>query len=148
MDVVSHLTRADNLSVVQRQLWLLQNNPSMTRPQAYDQARKEFYDLRLQQDVERRVAKEEALATGAQFGKSVNEIGMELEDIEYEKWKAWAAKEAETINRKNAAMYTGFDNEDMAVDPNSKETELALEEVSDSIPAQGKDAVGGAIVRP
>lgn len=120
----------------------------MTRLQAYDQARKEFYDLRLQQDVQRRVAKEEALATGAYFGKSVNEIGMDLEDAEYEKWKVWAVKEAAAINQKKAAMYTGFDNEDMAVDPNSQETELALEEVSDSIPARGVDANGGAIVRP
>ena len=120
----------------------------MTRPQAYDRARKEFYDLRMQQDVARRVAREEALATGAYFGKSVNEIGMELEDAEYEKWREWAAKETEALHRKNAAMYTGFTNNEMAVDPDSKETELALEEVGDSIPAQGQEAAGGAIVRP
>ena len=148
MDNACPWTGADFSSVVQRQLWLLQNNSSMTRPEAYDQARKEFYDLRLQQDVERRVAKEEALATGAQFGKSVNEIGMELEDLEFEKWKVWAAKEAEAINQKRAAMYTGFDNEHMALDPNSEVIESTLEEVSDSIPAQEKDAMSGAIARP
>ena len=134
--------------MIQRQLWLLQNNASMTRPEAYDQARKEFYDLRLQQDVERRVAREEALATGAQFGKSVNDIGMELEDQEFERWKIWAKKEAEAIKQKEAAMYTGFDADEVALDADSEEMGAALEEISDSTPAQEQSAMAGAIVRP
>ena len=132
--------------MIQRQLWLLQNNPSMTRPEAYDQARKEFYDLRLQQDIERRVAKEEALATGAQFGKSVNEIGMELEDQEFERWKTWAKKEAEAIKQKEAAMYTGFNDNETSLDADSTEADSTLEEISDSMPTQGRSAVGGPIL--
>ena len=120
----------------------------MTRPEAYDTARKEFYHLRLQQDIERRVAREEALATGAQFGKSVNEIATKLEDQEFERWKKWATKESEGLKQKQAAMYTGFDNDEMALDTDSEEMGLALEEISDSIPAQGQTAMGGAIVRP
>ena len=116
--------KVDDHSVIQRQLWLLQHNPSMTRPEAYDQARKEFYHLRLQQDVERRVAKEEALATGAQFGMSLNEIGVGLEDAEYERWKAWAKKEIERINLKNTA--TEYASED--VDP-----EIELEEIESPV---------------
>ncbi|KAL8945917.1 MAG: hypothetical protein Q9222_007612, partial [Ikaeria aurantiellina] len=81
----------DGESVIQRQLHLLQHSqPPMTSAKAYDIARKEFYDLRLQQDIERRVAKEEAMATGAYFGKSVLQVGMELEDKVFEEWKAWA----------------------------------------------------------
>lgn len=136
-------------SVVQRQLWLRHNVPGITSAQAYDQARKEFYDLRLQEDVERRVAKEEAMSTGAYFGKSALDIGMELEDKEYEKWKEWATKEVALAEQRQAAMYTGgVESEEMAVDSNPAEYEAALEEVSDEIPAQGQSALGGAMIRP
>lgn len=99
----------DYCSVIQRQLWLLQNIPHMTSSRAYDQARQEFYAIRHQEDVERRVAKEEALSTGAYFGKSVLEIGMELEDKIYEDWKAWATEEITVIEQQRNAAYTGFD---------------------------------------
>lgn len=79
----------------------------MTSAKAYDQARHEFYAIRHQEDVERRVAKEEALATGAYFGKSMLEIGMELEDKTYESWREWAQKEVEVIEQQRSAQYTG-----------------------------------------
>ena len=100
----------------------------MTRAEAYDKARKEFYDLRLQQDVERRVAREEALATGAQFGKSVNEISMEIEDVEYERWKEWAKKEAEKMVLKRAATYTDYTVEDVVPEVEPEELETVPEE--------------------
>lgn len=136
-------------SVVRRQLWLRHNVPGITSAQAYDQARKEFYSLRLEEDVERRVAKEEALSTGAYFGKSTLDIGMELEDKEYERWKEWATKEVTLAEQKQAAMYTGGgESEEMVVDSNPAEYEAAVEEVSDQIPAQGQSALGGAMIRP
>lgn len=85
-------------SVVQRQLWLLNNVPDMTKSKAYDIARREFYRLRLQEDIERRVAVEEAEATGATFGPSYLEIGMGLENQEYERWKAWARSQAQILS--------------------------------------------------
>lgn len=94
--------------MVQRQLWLLNNIPRMTKAKAYDQARQEFYAVRHQEDVERRVAKEEALATGAYFGKSHIEIGMELEDQMFERWKQWATSQAENIQNARAAAYTAL----------------------------------------
>ena len=60
------------------------NNGGMTRAEAYDKARKEFYALRQEEEVERRVAREEALWVGAYFGKSVLEVSNELEDKTYE----------------------------------------------------------------
>lgn len=75
--------------------------------EAYDQARKEFYALRLQEDVERRVAKEEALATGAYFGKSALEIGMGLEDKQYERWRSWASKRMTENKQRQFAAYGG-----------------------------------------
>ncbi|MCJ1424152.1 mitochondrial ribosomal small subunit component [Sticta canariensis] len=95
-------------SVVQRQLWLIENQ-NISRGKAYEQARKEFYALRLQEDVERRVAKEEALATGAYFGKSAVEIGMELEDKEYERWRDWANKQFVEETQRRLAAYSGGD---------------------------------------
>lgn len=101
--------------MIRRQLWLLQNNQSLTRAQAYDQARKEFYDERLREAIERLVAKEEALSTGAYFGKSALQVGMEMEDREYEKWKSWALELAAMEKAKRATMYTGDKEEDSEV---------------------------------
>ncbi|KAK1836134.1 37s ribosomal protein rsm25 [Podospora conica] len=77
-------------SVVQRQMWLM-NNMKLSKEEAYDQARKEFYLLRQRQEIEQRIAIEEARMVGAYFGKSLIRVGQELEDKAYEKWKAWAA---------------------------------------------------------
>lgn len=93
-------------SVVQRQLWLMHSG-GMSKSQSYDIARKEFYDLRQQEEIERRIAKEEAMWTGAYFGKSALEVGMELEDQAYEQWKEWAMKEVEALGRQSEAAYTG-----------------------------------------
>ena len=136
-----------NPSVVQRQLWLRHNMPGITPAQAYDQARKEFYELRLQEDVERRVAKEEATSTGAYFGPSALDIGMDLEDKEYERWKEWAQKEVEILEQKNAAMYTGGIQNEPVGAPEG-EYDAAVEEVSDQIPAQGQSATGDALLHP
>lgn len=133
---------------MQRQLWLQNNSPGISKAGAYDQARKEFYDLRLQQDTERRVAREEALATGGYFGRSAMDIGMELEDKEYERWKVWAEKQVELANQRQAAMYTGFEGVETEPEIESAELEAGLEEISGSIPAQGVSALGGAIARP
>ena len=139
---------AEVTSVVQRQLWLRHNVPGITSGQAYDQARKELYDLRLQEDVERRVAREEAISTGAHFGKSALDIGMELENKEFDSWKEWASSQVALAQQKQAAMYTGNDNEEAALDADQGDYEAALEETSDQIPAQGQSALGGAMIRP
>lgn len=92
-------------SVVQRQLWLI-NERKMSPSKAYDKARKEFYSLRHQEEVERRVAKEEATWVGAYFGKSVLEVGMELEDKTYDSWMEWAKTNVEAADRMRDAAYT------------------------------------------
>ncbi|KAK2749603.1 mitochondrial ribosomal small subunit component [Myotisia sp. PD_48] len=98
----------DGESVVQRQLHLLNTVPDITDAEAYDTARREFYHLRLQEDVERRIAQEEARATGAYFGPSMISIGMELEDQEYDRWKIWAEKE-DLLRQTNRAAFLGTD---------------------------------------
>ena len=127
----------------------MENISNMSKAGAYDQARKEFYEERLQEDVERRVAKEEALATGAYFGKSMLEVGMELEDKEYERWREWAGREVIEAKQRQASMYTGVDNSSMAISADDPETIAGLEELEEaSIPAQGQESFGGMPVRP
>ena len=113
------------LSVVQRQLWLMEQN-GLSKNEAYDMARKEFYALRHEEEVERRVAKEEALWVGATFGKGPLEVGMELEDKAYEGWRKWALEEIQTMERMRDSAYTGIGTKnaddgssdlDPAVDP-------------------------------
>ncbi|KAK5997711.1 Small ribosomal subunit protein mS23 [Cladobotryum mycophilum] len=86
--------------VVQRQLWLM-HNKNLSKRNAYDVARREFYRLRQAEEIEKRVAIEEARYVGAYFGKSRLDIGMQLEDQEFENWKIWAGKE--TANREARA---------------------------------------------
>jgi small subunit ribosomal protein S23 len=112
-------------SVVQRQLWLMENE-GMRRNEAYDKARHEFYALRQEEEIERRIAKEEARYVGAYFGKSRLDIGMELEDREFENWKHWATAE---IARVDALRNTeiSFSTEDAAVEDEDTLDEPAAE---------------------
>lgn len=77
------------------------------RDQAYDQARKEFYQQRHDHEVEVRVAREEALAVGAMFGKDALEVGMELEMKTFDKWKVWAEEQATVMEQARSAAYSG-----------------------------------------
>ncbi|TKA51266.1 hypothetical protein B0A49_12147 [Cryomyces minteri] len=153
----------DGESVIQRQLWLMEyghhagtpNDPSdppirMTRARAYDIARKEFYAIRHEDEIARRVAHEEALSTGAYFGKSAVEVGMQLEDQQYEAWKEWAIKEIATLRQTAGAVYTGTDNEEALLKDDDSETDAAVEEVEGTVPGseKGLDALGGAAVHP
>lgn len=91
-------------SVVQRQLWLLNNVPDMTKSNAYDIARREFYKLRLREDIQRRIAAEEAMAYGAEFGPSYQEISMKLENVQYDRWVEWAREQALAQGQRTAAL--------------------------------------------
>lgn len=81
--------------------------PYITKSHAYDLARKEFYHHRHLQDVERRIAKEEALHVGAWFGPGPLDISMHLEDKIVENWKRWALEQVELESQRSASQYTG-----------------------------------------
>lgn len=74
----------------------------MPKAEAYDIARREFYALRQEEEVERRIAKEEAQFVGAYFGKTRLEIGHQLEAKEFDRWKEWAGTEVERIRAQRA----------------------------------------------
>ncbi|KGQ00888.1 37S ribosomal protein S25, mitochondrial [Paracoccidioides lutzii Pb01] len=134
--------RLDGESVVQRQLYLLNNVPDMTKGAAYDIARHEFYQLRLQEDVERRVAQEEALATGAYFGPDMHTVGMELENQEYEKWKVWAESEIQAMEQRLAA-FTGSTGPTEESRESVDETPL-IEEEDVVMPPEGSEPEASA----
>ncbi|KAI1117624.1 mitochondrial ribosomal protein S25 [Nemania sp. NC0429] len=94
--------------VVQRQMWMMHNVEGMTVGKAYDIVRREFYALRHQEDVERRIAKEEAMKVGAYFGMSALDVGMQLEGVQYERWKKWAARQIQDVKAEQDAAYTNF----------------------------------------
>lgn len=75
----------------------------MSKNESYDIARREFYRLRHQEEIERHVAAEEAEATGAVFGPRQLEIGMQLENQEFERWKAWARAQVHLSNQNSNA---------------------------------------------
>jgi small subunit ribosomal protein S23 len=76
-------------------------NQQLSKRKAYDTVRREFYRLRQEEEIEKRLAVEEARYVGAYFGKTRLDIGMQLENKEYENWKIWAGKE--TANREARA---------------------------------------------
>jgi small subunit ribosomal protein S23 len=90
----------------------LNNKPNMTVTKAYDIARRKFYKLRHQEDVERRVAEEEATWTGAYFGPTLTERGMEFENAVHDRWKAWAEEEMALFTQKSNSML-GIDSNEI-----------------------------------
>jgi small subunit ribosomal protein S23 len=113
---------------------------------AYDKARKELYKTRHAREVESRIAKEEARAYGAFFGKGPLEVGMELEDQQYANWVEWAKKEQQALAQQASNAYTGDEAENAAAGTGQEE----LQEVSDQVPGSkaGQTALGGAAVHP
>lgn len=91
-------------SVVQRQKWLLENVPDITMDEAYDVARKEFYTLRRQEAIRRKVAREEALHMGAQPEKSILQWSMQIENKHYDDWEVWSREQVMELTQKNAAF--------------------------------------------
>jgi small subunit ribosomal protein S23 len=126
-------------SVVQRQLWLLENT-NTTVSQAYDITRREFYRLRQQEQIERRIAEEEARYVGAYFGKTRNEIGMQLEDNEFENWKIWAGKMNQEAQMKlsQESAQDSYDEDSAAVDRSDQGVEGVEEARADAEVAQSR----------
>lgn len=122
-----------------------------SKAHAYDVARKEFYAARHRQDIERRVSREEALFTGAEFGPNALEVGMQLEDQKFEEWKAWAVKEIAQQKQLSGSAYSGLADESAELDvENDAATQEGLAELEPSVPKskRGQEALGGAVVRP
>lgn len=121
-----------------------------TKLGAYDKARKEFYDVRHAQEIELRVAREEAVMTGAEFGPSPLDIGMQLEDQTYEAWRAWAEKEITAVRQLTASGGTGVAETEESQELDDPELDAVADEVEPEVPGtkRGQQAQGGALLHP
>jgi len=115
------------------------------KAQAYDQARKEFYELRHQEEVEQHVAREEALSTGAVFGMSAIEVGMELENKSFENWKAYAQQQVILQEQARSAAYSGVGGQSGTEEEDSSSTgmDAVLDELEPDA-AAGKTRAPGS----
>lgn len=83
----------------------MESNKKLSQNEAYDITRREFYRLRQEEEIEKRVALEEAKHVGAYFGLNRIDVGHILEDQQFENWKVWAGKEtAKAEARKNSEI--------------------------------------------
>lgn len=118
-----------SIRVVQMQMWLMENGKTeyvtneatghkeaihkpLSKEEAYDMARSEFYVIRQEEQIEKRIAHEEARMVGAYFGKDRLQISMELEDDTFERWKKWAETESAQLQAKRDAAYSSFGDEE------------------------------------
>lgn len=105
----------------------------LSRDQAYDIARKEFYTIRQQEQITKRIAIEEARMVGGYFGKNRLEVGMELEDRMYNLWRSWAEKQIAKTEARRGSAYQNFGKE-TAVEA-AEMAELGLESEQSETPA-------------
>lgn len=133
--------------MIQRWQYLL-THTALSSAAAYDLARKELYRHRHHKEIQARVAKEEAQATGAYFTLGPVEVGDLLEDRAYENWRQWAIKETQSLRALSGSAYSGVE-EESAVEIDQPE-QAELQEVSEAVPGSraGQTARGGAAVRP
>ncbi|KAF4984524.1 hypothetical protein FZEAL_300 [Fusarium zealandicum] len=112
------------------QMWLMEQE-KVGRRKAYDVTRREFYRLRQEEEIEKRMALEEAKHVGAYFGKTRTDVAHDLEDREFEAWKIWAGKETERQESRNSDVESFGLEEDAstgeaAVDAPAAEAEKAI----------------------
>ncbi|CDK29445.1 unnamed protein product [Kuraishia capsulata CBS 1993] len=89
--------KLDGESVVQRTLYIKANQPETTIIEAYDQARHEYYRLKMNEDIENSVTLEESTMFGAVFQKTPLEYGYEEEQKVLEKWRVDAIQQTEIL---------------------------------------------------
>jgi small subunit ribosomal protein S23 len=100
-----------------------------TKFEAYDIARREFYALRQEEEIEKRVQREEARHVGAYFGMNKNQISQVIEDKEYDIWKNWAKDEVARVDAARSSAYADF-----GPDPEAAEATLVEEVEGASAP--------------
>lgn len=122
----------DGENVVQRSLYLLKTKEQDTLTNAYNQARFEFYRIRMQQEIQEQVAQEEAEMFGSVFGQTAIEFGIGKEQSVIETWKRKALKETELLSarRANPSESWGSDGNEKTSDT-TKQGSIEEEEIEE-----------------
>lgn len=102
----------DGESVVQRTLYLLKSKAQNNLIKAYDQARFEFYRLRIEQEVLEQVSQEEAEMFGSVFGTTAIEFGIQKEQSVIDTWKKKALQQAELSMAKKSNPSSSWETEE------------------------------------
>ena len=76
--------------------------------------------------MRRQVAKEEAMATGAYFGKSLIQIGVDFEDKQFMRWTSWAEQRSKILEQRRAAGHSAS-TDDLIDSTSEPEPEAELE---------------------
>ncbi|KAL6948733.1 hypothetical protein ACO0QE_001206 [Hanseniaspora vineae] len=106
----------DGESVIQRTLYLV-NTEGTNLSEAYELAKFEFYQLRIEEEFENQIAREEAELQGALFRESAVEFGFNEEQKYIKYWKKKAIEKTELLQAQssdNSGFTTGKNNEDEA----------------------------------
>ncbi|ABN68219.2 mitochondrial ribosome small subunit component [Scheffersomyces stipitis CBS 6054] len=108
----------DGESVVQRTLWLLadskKNGPKLSLFEAYDKARFEFYRLRMREEMNSSVSREESVMYGAVFPTTHLEWGVQKEQEYIDVWAKVASdktKVASANRGRGTSAGSGADEE-------------------------------------
>lgn len=101
----------DGESVVQRTLFLLKSGLQNELLHAYDQARFEFYRLRMQEEIEQQVSSEEAEMFGSVFRSNTLEFGVAREQKVIDAWKRKAIQQTELMSARKSNPSASWSSE-------------------------------------
>lgn len=120
----------DGESVVQRTLWLLKNKKVSDLFEAYDKARFEFYRLRMEEEMNSLVSKEESAMYGAIYPSTNMEWGLKQEQEYVDVWAKVASDKTKLAQvNSGKSMSSSTAAEDTAVVETSIwEEEVVIEE--------------------
>lgn len=111
--------KLDGESVVQRTLFLMETG-DRTLLDSYEQAKFEYYRLKIEDETEMNIAREESEMFGAVYPKTVIEEGFEKESEVIEKWRQDAIEQTKIMDAK-------YNNKDSSA-TSSADTTAAVEE--------------------
>lgn len=105
----------DGESVVQRTLWLLKNSrengQEKTLFEAYDEARFEFYQLRMAEETDTVVAREESAMYGSIYPTTYFSRGVEKEQPHVDRWAKLGEEKTQYINASRNTSSASAGNE-------------------------------------
>ncbi|KAG7821040.1 hypothetical protein KL942_000328 [Ogataea angusta] len=127
--------RLDGESVVQRTLYVMQNE-KLNLVQAYEKAKYEYYRLKIEEETEMNVAREEHEMFGAVYDKTVVEQGFDKETEVIKKWKVRALEETQVLEARLSNLSSDLGGEEDVQAPDEDTLFNDLEDVELEEPNQ------------
>ncbi|KAH3665979.1 hypothetical protein OGAPHI_004168 [Ogataea philodendri] len=126
--------KLDGESVVQRTMYIIKNE-NLTLTEAYEKAKFEYYRLKIENETEMNVVREEHEMYGAVYQKSLLEQGFDKETEFIQKWKVRALDETKIVEAKSSNQISELGaDEDAPIDEEAIFSELREEEDFGDVP--------------